>query len=65
LCRGGVEEWIRANFPQYRECYVLLPEGRDFRDLSQAEQKRVGEITDRLHIEAGYRLAHIVNEIFK
>ena len=65
LCRGSVEEWIRANFPQYRECYKLLPEGRDCRTLSEEEQKRVKEMTNRLHIEAGYRLAHIVNEIFR
>ena len=65
LCGGSVEEWIRSNFPQYRECYKLLPKGMDFRELSDVEQKRVGEITNRLHVEAGYRLAYIVNEIFK
>ena len=65
LCGGSVEGWILANFPQYRECYKILPKGRECKTLTEAEKRRVKEITDRLHIEAGYRLAHIVNEIFK
>lgn len=65
LCQGDMESWLRSNFPLYRECYVLLPAGGEYDDLSEAQQLRLKEMTNRLYVEAGYRLAHIINEIFK
>lgn len=65
LCKGEMESWLRSNFPSYRECYVLLPVGCEYNDLTKAQQRRLEKITNRLHVEAGYRLAHIVNEIFR
>ncbi|MBQ2026308.1 MAG: S1/P1 nuclease [Alistipes sp.] len=65
LRKGGVAEWVEKNLPIYRECYVLLPEGVEYDNLTATEQLRLKTITDRLYIEAGYRLAHIINKIFK
>lgn len=65
LCKGDMESWLRANFSMYRECYVLLPVGGEYNDLTEAQQLRLKEMTNRLYVEAGYRLAHIINEIFK
>jgi hypothetical protein len=65
LCSGNIESWVRENFALYKECYRLLPKDRDYSTLSDEEQRRVREISNRLHIEAGYRLAHIINEMFK
>lgn len=65
MCKGDITSWVTKNMPLYRECYVLLPEGAEYNDLTEAQQLRLKEITDRLYVEAGYRLAHIINEIFK
>lgn len=65
LCKGDMESWLRSNFPSYRECYVLLPVGGEYDDLTKSQQLRLAKINNRLHVEAGYRLAHIVNQIFK
>ena len=65
LCEGDMEQWLRTNMPLYRECYKLLPAATDYFDLPDENKFRLKEISDNLHITAGYRLAHIVNEIFK
>lgn len=65
LCEGDIVAWVRGNFALYKECYILLPEGVEYRTLPAANKSRLNEILNRTHIEAGYRLAHIVNEIFK
>ena len=65
LCKGDMESWLRSNFPIYRECYELLPAGGEYDDLTDAQQNRLRDMTNRLYVEAGYRLAHIINKIFK
>ena len=65
LCKGDVTAWVKKNLPLYRECYIYLPEGTEANNLSKKEQLRLKEITDRLQIEAGYRLAYLINGIFE
>ena len=65
LCKGNMESWVRENEPTFRECYTLLSPTIDYKDLPEQNKLRMKEITDQLHIEAGYRLAHIINQIFK
>ena len=65
LCKGDIAQWVENNLPFYRECYVYLPKEAEFNNLSEKEQLRLKEITDRLQIEAGYRLAYLINRIFK
>ena len=65
LSKGDAESWLRDYFPIYRECYELLPVGGEYNDLTEVQQLRLKEMTNRLYVEAGIRLAHIINEIFK
>ena len=65
ICKGEPEEWLRANFPQFRETYTLVSPGMDVRELSEENKKRAKEMTDILHRNAGYRLAYVINQIFK
>lgn len=65
LCKGDMESWIRDNESLYRECYKILPPGVEYDDLSSESHLRLKEITDRLLRDAGYRLAHIINDIFR
>jgi hypothetical protein len=64
LCKRSVADWIWDNESDFRECYKILPSMCEYNDLSEGERRRLKEITDRLHRDAGYRLAHIVNEVF-
>ena len=65
LCKGDIESWVRESEPIFRECYKMLSPTIDYKDLPEQNKLRMKEITDQLHIEAGYRLAHIINQIFK
>ena len=53
-----IRESITADFDPQRDFFeqVLSPEQNKF---------RLKEITDQLHRDAGYRLAHVINQIFK
>ena len=65
LCKGDIESWVRESEPIFRECYKMLSPTIDYKDLPEQNKLRMKEITDQLHIEAGYRLAHVINQIFK
>ena len=65
LCKGDMESWVRANEPIFRECYTLLSPTIDYKDLPEQNKFRMKEISDQLLRNAGYRLAHIMNQIFK
>ena len=65
LCKGDMESWVRGNEPTFRECYTLLSPTIDYKDLPEHNKFRMKEISDQLMIEAGYRLAEVMNRIFK
>ena len=65
LCEGDMESWVRNNEPIFRECYTLLSPTVDYKDLPEQNKFRMKEISDRLMRDAGYRLAHFINNIFK
>ena len=65
LCEGDMERWVRENEPLFRECYTLLSPTIDYKELPEQNKLRMKEITDKLYIDAGYRLAHFINQIFE
>ena len=65
LCEGNMESWIWGNEKLFRECYKLLSPTIDYRDIPEKNKFRMKEITDELHRDAGFRLAHVINQIFK
>ena len=65
LCEGDMDSWVRNNEPIFRECYTLLSPTVDYKDLPEQNKFRMKEISDRLMRDAGYRLAHFINNIFK
>ena len=60
-----MESWIYGNESMLRETYKLLSPTIDYKDLPEQNKFRLKEITDQLHRDAGYRLAHVINQIFK
>lgn len=65
MCEANVEEWIWENADRFRECYHLLSPEVDYQDLPEENKQRMKEVTNDLLIVAGYRLANVINEIFK
>ena len=65
MCKGDMASWIKQNEPIFRECYKMLSPTVDYKDLPEQNKFRMKEITDKLCVDAGYRLAHIINQIFK
>ena len=65
LCEGDMESWIYGNESMLRETYKLLSPTIDYKELPEQNKFRLKEITDQLHRDAGYRLAHVINQIFK
>ena len=65
LCKGDMAAWLKQNEPTFRECYKMLSPKVDYKDLPEQNKFRMKEITDKLCIDAGYRLAHVMNQIFK
>ena len=65
LCKGDMAIWVKQNEPIFRECYTLLSPTIDYKDLPEQNKLRMKEIIDQLLIDAGYRLAEVMNRIFK
>ena len=65
LCKGDMKDWIMANTELFRETYKLLSPTVDYEELPEQNKLRIKDITDQLYIDAGYRLAHFINQIFK
>ena len=49
----------------FKECYDLLSPTIDYKELPEQNKFRLKEITDELRVEAGFRLAYTMNQIFK
>ena len=60
-----MESWIYGNEPMFRETYKLLSPTIDYKDIPERNKYRLKEINDQLQRDAGYRLAHVINQIFK
>lgn len=65
LCKGDMAIWVKQNEPIFRECYTQLSPTIDYKDLPEQNKLRMKEITDEMLVKAGYRLANVINEIFK
>ena len=65
LCKVSPEGWIWENADTFRECYVLLEPARGNQELPEQNKLRLKEISDEMLVKAGYRLANVMNQIFK
>ena len=65
LWKGDMASWVVGNEPVFRECYKMLSPTIDYKDLPEQNKFRMKELSDGQLIKAGYRLAHIMNQIFK
>lgn len=65
LCSGTVDEWATQNARDMREVYKLLPLNEEVNDLPEETHARMEAIMHQQIQRGGYRLAFVLNEIFK
>ncbi len=65
ICSGTVDDWATQNAREMREIYALLPLNEEVTELPEENHARMKAICHQQLQRGGYRLAHILNEIFK
>lgn len=65
LVRGDLDAWGRDCVKGAHKAHKLTPKDKDIAALTVKEQKAVLKLTDEMAIKAAYRLAYVLNEIFK
>lgn len=63
--KGNLEYWGRDIIKQAHRAYVITPEGKDIAKLTAEEKAEVLALADEMAMKAAYRLAYVLNEIFK
>ena len=65
MCKGGVEQWAKQNGKEMREPYSLLVRHIEFKDMPEENVERMRALVDKQIMRGGYRLAYLINDIFK
>ena len=63
--KGDGYTWTQETADVSRKCFNLTPKGTDVAKLSKEDREAIHEIVDRQMQRAAYRLAGVLNEIFK
>ena len=63
--KGDGYTWTQETANVARKCFNLTPEGTDVAKLSKEERAAIHNVVDRQVMLAAYRLAGVLNEIFK
>ena len=63
--KGSYDDWARDIIKQAHRCYAITPEGTDVAKLTAEQKAEVLRLSDEMAMKAAYRLAHILNTIFK
>ena len=63
--KGTGYDWTQETAGVSRTCFSLLPEGTDVAKLSKEDIAAVHEIVDQQLQRGAYRLAYVIEEIFK
>lgn len=65
ICKGDVYRWAQINGKDMREVHSLLIKHTELRDMPKENHERMREIVNFQLLRGAYRLAHILNDIFK
>lgn len=65
MCKGTPEQWAKQNGKEMREPYMLLIRHTELSEMPAENIARMIEIVDLQIQRGGYRLAHVINDIFK
>ena len=65
VCRGDANDWLKGTAKEVVRSYKIVPRDTDVATLSDKKREELTELTYQQLAYAGYRLAHILNDIFK
>ena len=65
ICRGDANDWLDGITKEVLRSYKLIPRDTDIDKLSAKERGQLVELTYQQMAYAGYRLAYILNDVFK
>lgn len=63
--KGNTDYWGRDIIQQAHRAYAITPADKDIARLTAEEKAQVLELADEMAMKAAYRLAYVLNEIFK
>jgi hypothetical protein len=63
--KGNLEYWGRDIIKQAHRAYVITPKDKDIAKLTTEERASVLALSDEMAMKAAYRLAYVLNTIFK
>ena len=61
----GIDSWGKGIIKRAHRAYAILPEGTDLAKLTNEQKAQVHELADESILIGGYRLAYVLNTIFK
>ena len=65
ICRGDANDWLKGVSKETLRSYKMIPRDTDVAKLSEKEREALADLTYQQLAHAGYRLAYILNDIFK
>ena len=65
ICKGTPYKWAVTSLPHAERTFELTPKGSNVQKYSKADRLEMRQISDEEILKAGYRLAYVMNQIFK
>ena len=63
--KAGISSWGKDCIQRAKQGHEIIPEGTDLAKMSKEQQKQVHDLADRAILVGAYRLAYVLNTIFK
>ena len=61
----GIGSWDKIIIENAREAYAIIPEGTDIAKMTKEHKEQFNNLADRAILVGAYRLAYVLNTIFK
>ena len=65
ICKGDANDWLKGIAKEVMRSYKLVPRDTDIAELSEKQKEELLDLTYQQFAYAGYRLAYILNDVFK
>ena len=65
ICKGTPYKWAVTSLPNAEATFELTPAGSNKQKYSKQARLEMRRIADEEAVKAGYRLAYVMNQIFK
>ena len=65
ICKGDANDWLKGVAKEVIKSYKIVPRDTDVAKLPDSDKEALTDMTYQQMAYAGYRLAHILNDVFK